>query len=660
MSFSTERARRATAGKRMTSLVGSALEEDNAFWGHDTWESDQESFHASDEGSVKDEFDSDFDESESDHEEEEVAASEALDKDMLTADRTKKHVDISKAGRDLWRKSKPKALAQKRALGQGLNAGLVLNLPSTAPPSSVTSTSPLPSLSLVVTGPHPAVRHNKHNHHDSVAPLAATRPRRAGGLSIYSSRYRAARSDATTPSAATTTTSNRKSAASSASPQKKKKRQRYTQEELLLEAVHETEPENERWRLARKRMQEESEARREHANASSQVSGTLVERFSSRRGYLTTINFPEMDHVPAILQPTPLPVPPDPVLCVITGQTARYKDPLTGYGYFDSNAFRVLREKHAAGLLNTTKSKKVPPTELSEMMDDRAALPIETPSTDTVMETPRNTVVKSAKARKSTPSTGDTTKKARVSKVGTKKPKRAPPTPKNTVDGIKTPKVAKKRQSKAKEKFENTSLPLNTSSAIVEVERPQHSVIPDVSQSTTDNTTNDTNGLLASTANASSQVKLPSVNASFQEDNVQTPQIPDGASPSTGAEETAIPIDVDLVPTATNILEPPKLLNGSGYSSSAAANTSEPPKTHIDSKDDSVLQPIEPQNSFGTSSAGSGTRHSPRRHKPTTKLLEGMALPMPIVSLPSLIAVTPSIKENTATEENTKSSSKRS
>ena len=69
----------------MGSLVGKAQEDDEAFWGHDTWaedNEDNESFHESDEDSEArvDEFDSDFDESESDNEQEEAAA--GLDDEM--------------------------------------------------------------------------------------------------------------------------------------------------------------------------------------------------------------------------------------------------------------------------------------------------------------------------------------------------------------------------------------------------------------------------------------------------------------------------------------------------------------------------------------------------------------------------------------------------
>eukprot|EP00526_Cylindrotheca_closterium_P025816 CAMPEP_0113649496 /NCGR_PEP_ID=MMETSP0017_2-20120614/26298_1 /TAXON_ID=2856 /ORGANISM="Cylindrotheca closterium" /LENGTH=59 /DNA_ID=CAMNT_0000561869 /DNA_START=141 /DNA_END=317 /DNA_ORIENTATION=+ /assembly_acc=CAM_ASM_000147 len=57
MSAITQRGKRKTAGKRMSSLVGKAQEEDDTFWGHDTWADDgedsgNESFRDSDEDSA--------------------------------------------------------------------------------------------------------------------------------------------------------------------------------------------------------------------------------------------------------------------------------------------------------------------------------------------------------------------------------------------------------------------------------------------------------------------------------------------------------------------------------------------------------------------------------------------------------------------------------
>ncbi len=62
-------AKRASRGKRMTSLVGKAAEDDEAFWGHDVWnEEGSEADSYVQEEEKPDEFDSDFDETESEEE----------------------------------------------------------------------------------------------------------------------------------------------------------------------------------------------------------------------------------------------------------------------------------------------------------------------------------------------------------------------------------------------------------------------------------------------------------------------------------------------------------------------------------------------------------------------------------------------------------------
>ena len=54
--------KRATRGQRMTALIGEAVEQDEAFWGADVWESDDESF--SEVEVEPDVFDSDFNDTE--------------------------------------------------------------------------------------------------------------------------------------------------------------------------------------------------------------------------------------------------------------------------------------------------------------------------------------------------------------------------------------------------------------------------------------------------------------------------------------------------------------------------------------------------------------------------------------------------------------------
>jgi YL1 nuclear protein/YL1 nuclear protein C-terminal domain len=376
MSAPAERSRRSTAGKRMGTLVGKAQEEDDAFWGHDTWADDPDdsengSFRSSDEDSEakKDQFDSDFNDSETDGDEadadDEGAAQDKLLDLQTKRDNSKKrmHADISKAGRDLMGKKKVKG--KNIAMGEGLNAGIVLHFPGAVPfapaftnkaPATVGTASLVglhnapPAMENVATQqipPVPAV---------PVVPVVPSLPKKPSASRRTTRSHRRTLRHSTkqagevSKKAATVKDKETGRAAEKAQMTKSKHKRLYTQGELLLEAVHETEPENERWLLGRKRLLDKVEQDKERQLHQQQLQGSkVVERFHSRRGYLNTINFPNMDHVPAILTMQPKVVPPPPRLCVITGLKARYRCPLTQLGYYDLKAFRELRRRHKAG-----------------------------------------------------------------------------------------------------------------------------------------------------------------------------------------------------------------------------------------------------------------------------------------------------------------------
>ena len=176
-----ERSRRSTAGKRMSSLVGKAQEDDDTFWSHSIWSeggggfssgrkrrrddddssssssssgSDSDSASSDGEGSFRmsdeesaaaeDQFDSDFDESESDDEEE--GGEGATERELIAEERRQKASQRKKrqqvafqgkgslgGGRDFMGKKKKGAMTKRGPTGEGWNAGLVLNWP---PPST--------------------------------------------------------------------------------------------------------------------------------------------------------------------------------------------------------------------------------------------------------------------------------------------------------------------------------------------------------------------------------------------------------------------------------------------------------------------------------------------------------------------------------------------
>jgi YL1 nuclear protein/YL1 nuclear protein C-terminal domain len=364
----------------MTSLVGNAQEEDDAFWGHETWADDDsgnESFRDSDQDSAhrKDEFDSDFNDSETDNEDEERAAGADKERELLRQERSNRqgksnYTDVAKAGRGMMQKP-------RRAFGNGMNAGLVLNVPPSMVSNSAVSTTSIPgsgsgsampiqTLAAAATGSSlppvplspPAKRPRLTSERGVNATLASARQRRS------QSKKRDSRNTMPTYSETASQQSNKRPR-SHVGLTKKEKRRQYFQEELLLEAVKETEPDNHRWLLARKRVQESADQDKDAMAAlrDKHRGKNVIQKYHSRRGCLITLTFPEMDAVPELLtRKSEPPKIPERLVCIITGKPARYRDPKTGKGYFDSAAFQELRRRHEAGISldQRPKSKQKP------------------------------------------------------------------------------------------------------------------------------------------------------------------------------------------------------------------------------------------------------------------------------------------------------------
>ena len=445
MSAVMERERRATAGKRMTFLAGQELENDEAFWTHDTWQEDNESFHSSDAASSAEEdvFDSDFDESEN---EDDVIANEemvgaAMEREIEQEERDHNNYNKKRgsAYTEVSNKLGPKKKAMgsggrrpgtgpngKRIVGDGLNAGIVLNVPPQYQKNNLSRLSkPLHTPAVVPIVPQQQ-------------PLLCTTTPSSESIQIEATRsthipdpklHVALDINSTTPTTATIATDTTLNASAqtsllprpdttvsfqlhSSSPTNKKKResgptlaatrirrsshenkitplenirsrksiktidklnneksppatnglkrgkQAFTQEELLLEAVQATEPENERWILGQKRNQAiRDDIETQLRNSQSSDKNTkVIEKYVSRRGYFNTITFPDMDHIPNILQrrrslstsSSEQQSKQTKPLCIITGKVAKFRDPKTGHGYFDIEAFRELRRRYEA------------------------------------------------------------------------------------------------------------------------------------------------------------------------------------------------------------------------------------------------------------------------------------------------------------------------
>lgn len=427
------REKRKTAGQRMTTLVGKAQEEDDAFWDHETWQEDSgnESFRESDEDSElqKDEFDSDFDESETDNEEEEAAAGEEEEREIQKQERSNRqrkgsYVDIAKGGRALMQKTKG-TKGSRRTMGNGINAGIVLNFPSSDPSSGVA----LPTAASGVSPETPAPASVKSSQSlpeiqtsssSPTSPSAGKRRRLAAELGVQptlasvrerrsQTRKRDSRNSDPTYSDASSHASKKLKPQTGVT--KKTKRRQYGQEELLLEAVKDTEPENMRWLLARKRVQDSADQDRDALAAfrDKHRGKNVIEKYHSRRGCLMTLTFPNMDSVPDFLtRKHEPPAKPKTLICAVTGNLARYRDPKTGRGYVDMAAFKELRRRHDAGEPLDQKPKAKPKVETYHPEVDGACGGDGTP-------TPNGQPPKSPKSPKS-PSSGIRVDLGRVAK----------------------------------------------------------------------------------------------------------------------------------------------------------------------------------------------------------------------------------------------------
>ena len=431
----------------MAVLGAKMAEEDEAFWSHETWADDDdsgnESFHESDEDSAlqKDVFDSDFNDSESDNEDEEVAAGEAEEREIRKRERASKSMaykfqGAKLAGQKRGRRGFP---GVKRVIGEGSNAGIVLNLPpashdslayiasieashnalppmapvqtqqftvlQSAIPTAVASAEPktapmdITSAQQLTIAPPPilsapVVTAPTIKAKDKTKPAPIRKQTRSMKVSVRESRsthgprkLRGQTAKAQT-SALPTRSSKTSGGNTSDSTSRAAKRKKFAQEELLLEAVHETEPENQRWLHGRKRVLDQHNQSKDPNLLRDQHRGKkVIQKFHSRRGCLITLTFPEMDAVPEILtrrhESTKQPrqkIPPltgdekqenavasslttsqqqhqrqSSTLCVITGKAGKYKDPLTKHPYHDLAAFRELRRRHKEGIPIVTK-----------------------------------------------------------------------------------------------------------------------------------------------------------------------------------------------------------------------------------------------------------------------------------------------------------------
>jgi len=352
------RARRVTAGRRMSSLIGKAQEDDNEFWTKSIWNEDKDGEISSDDGSynVDDEveencvdvFDSDFNDSESDSD-----AENGID---AKSERNRNHnvkPKLLQSSRHLLRRKKGK---RSNATGIGDNAGIILSMPVL--PAEVQSTethgttlfpsdTTLGPATRTVNNVDTKVTTTKHELLSNGKIMS--RRNTPSDILLQRSLRKATKvktSEAHQNHIVAEKDSQKRARVLAQAKRKANHKRKFTQEELLVEAAVDTEPQNERWILGRKRVQALSEEKKriECVKKDSRV----ALKYHSRKGCFNTITFTDMDFLPSLVKNNV--VKKSCVeYCIITGKKARYRDSLTGKGYHDKEAFKELRRRHKNG-----------------------------------------------------------------------------------------------------------------------------------------------------------------------------------------------------------------------------------------------------------------------------------------------------------------------
>jgi len=321
------REKRATMGKRMGGLVGEELDKDETFWGDGKWNIDDAESEYSNESESGDEIDSDFSGSE-----DEAAGAGGEDEEDEEAERNLTAREKRQQQQETGARSKYK---EPKRRGR--------------PPSSSAAVAAAAAEAALLASMTPEEVETLKEKRKEAARLR----REAALLAPVDRAKRATTQQKTVATQEALAKVAKEEARKPVVKAPRVSKCIFTQEEMLVEACK-TEQENARWLLARKRMQNESDATA-HA-PKRQVK--LAARFISRRGGYNVVNFPEVDLMPAILKGgggeggreerrkrsrTEEGSEVDVRKCVITGLRARYFDPLTQQPYANREAFKALR-----------------------------------------------------------------------------------------------------------------------------------------------------------------------------------------------------------------------------------------------------------------------------------------------------------------------------
>lgn len=285
-----DRTTRATRGKRMSRLLDEELENDEQFWGQDAFREEENDVEYHEEGEVADEFDSDFDDDEPEPDEE-----VADDEDRRPV---KKRKLIQ--GKPLFKKKiKRKGFVSLKTVPETVEGSTHESKPS------------------------------QSKHQETAGdPEGERTVRKSTRTAVI---VRQAERDAL-----------RAALQSSIKPVKRKREgeeRRMTQEEMLLEAAQ-TEIMN--LRNLERMLAREEEVKKKAIVHKSVYAGPLI-CFYSRDGK-NTLEFTKASTFPSDLFSKSVPYP-EQLVCVVTGQPAKYRDPKTGLPYATKEAFKIIRER---------------------------------------------------------------------------------------------------------------------------------------------------------------------------------------------------------------------------------------------------------------------------------------------------------------------------
>mmetsp|Transcript_26737 Transcript_26737/g.35127 ORF Transcript_26737/g.35127 Transcript_26737/m.35127 type:complete len:315 (+) Transcript_26737:37-981(+) len=290
--LAAQRDKRVTQGRRMTSLIGEEAEADEAFWGQDAWNVENDEEYSTEE-EKPDVFDKDFNDTEESEDESEVVVKET---------KTKKQ----KAG--AYKEPGPKRPKSKKAPRKSAQTKTSASSGGNAEPMSWVPVE----RKVLRASTRQKTEEAKIAEEVDAEHKKAMAKRRKSSVKVKG------RAGA----------------------------ERFSQEELLKEAAL-TEIESAKWLEKMSQLAEEKNEDQTRQKNEQQ----FQTRWHSKRGKMNTVTFPDTESMPEILRWKGTSEANRKIKitskdrCVITGKVARYKDPKTGYPYYDLNAFKQLRQK---------------------------------------------------------------------------------------------------------------------------------------------------------------------------------------------------------------------------------------------------------------------------------------------------------------------------